>query len=404
MKLKQTLNLLATMVIPFALTGCWSSLDIKQTAIAVGTGIAKTDQGYSVSLELLSPSSENGSGASGSKSQKGGKSVVIERSASSIHGATREFIRDMKRRVVYTHNKIWILDENVARDNIVQPLDLLQRDQMFRMRSHLFVTPDDPREVLETNPLFKDVSSVELALGMEEVKFVSDFTTPDLRTFLRDINGPTHSTYLPVVRVERNAKLDTTTIDGTAIIKHEKMVGTLTTSETMGLLWLLGEVKGASISAQTPSGSNVQLEVTKSEAQIQPTLHGGPASANIQIQLLGTLAEIPSNTTLSEAWLRQMEQTISHDIQSQVETTLEKLQKQYHTDVTNVGLGIYRNDPRGWQRVAPLWDNVFTNAHIHVAVETHIYHQGLVNHTTESVTKRPKYVPYLPDSWMHRPQ
>ena len=89
-------------------------------------------------------------------------------------------------------------------------------------------------------------------------------TIQDVDEMLTDITG---AVAIPYVRIKlekhkegKNIKFPH--IDGTAIFHRDKMVGTITESETRGILWLRDEIKGYTVS--------VELEGEKGLVSLNP--------------------------------------------------------------------------------------------------------------------------------------
>jgi len=380
------------------LTGCWSSLDFKNAAIVMGTGFDSDPQGYRISVEMLIPGAEQ----SGSQSNPVAQSLVLERADQNLHGFARHFIRDSKRKLVFTHNRVWIVKDTLAKENLLRILDILERGEMLRMHSYLFITPENPTEILKTHPLFKTQTSIELSLGMKEVKFVSDYATPNVREFMRMLSEPPYTAFLPVLHIRQNTNKPIPEVGETAIIKGDHMIGELNRNETMGLLWLRGSVKGTTISAGGIADHPVQIEAHGLDTKIKPVLQDGKLSVNVKVSLRGAVAEVAPEVRVNEDFIKELEQQVSDKVAAQIRETLQTLQGTFQTDITGIGLEVYRRYPQEWHRLEKNWDELFAAAKVHVDVKAEIYHQGLVDHTLGADRARPKFNPYRPGEWKER--
>src|SRR5699024_9440156 len=120
--------------------------------------------------------------------------VLEEVTDSPLDGA-REVIKYTKRRLDFGHAETWIIGEELAKDDFVRSLDFVRRDQMFRLNGHLFITKDDPTDVLNTATLYEDLVASELAASMEQTQFVAEYAPITLREFYRSIEGPVGNGY-----------------------------------------------------------------------------------------------------------------------------------------------------------------------------------------------------------------
>src|SRR5699024_6946234 len=141
------------------------------------------------------------------------------------------------------------------------------------------------------------------------------------------IEGPVPNAYIPIIYLDENNKEELTVIDGTAVIKKDRMVGELDKLETAGLNLLLNNVKGGSIQVNLDDAEDekVSIEISK----------------------------------------------------------LKKLQQEYQTDITKIGTETYKKYPKEWHRIHSDWDEIFANANVTIDVQTNITHQGLINRDIE---------------------
>lgn len=351
------------------LPGCWSSLELRKSSLVMGTAVDRKHNGYSVSVEIL--------GTKGSANEQSDtKAIVLREDGKNLHDAARELIRLSKRRLIFTHNRVWILSERTAKDDLMTPLDVIQRDQMLRLTSYVFITSDNPQSLLGKG-LFRSSPSIELATGMKNVQFVSDFASEDLRQFLEMMNRPTQAGYLPIINLSKSPN-SVIGLRGTALIKKNKMVGILSPEETMGLLWIRGNVHGGSIKARLSNGTTVQVEILKSHTKLRPVIRQGHLSVDISVNVKGTLANVPVQQAVTQAFIHTVEERASEGIQEEIQDCLHKLQHSYRCDVTKIGVRLYQRDPRDWEKYGRRWDETFSQANIHVSVKTDVTHPGLI--------------------------
>jgi spore germination protein KC len=375
------------------LTGCWDGLDIKNVAIVTGTGISKSEEGYRISIQVLNP----GGGKDGeSKSEPKTGSTVLEHTAKTIHGFSRDFTRIIKRRLVFSHNRVWIVHDSLAKENLLLVLDFLQRNEFPRLNSYLLITQDDPADLLRAPPLLKSISTTELFEGIKSSSSASNYASNDIRETLRMLTEPPNTAYLPIVRIGNSADTPTLEITGTAVFNRGRMTGKLDTDETIGLLWLWNQVKDISISAEGASKHPLQVQVKGTGTSVETSLRGERLSSDVNIRLRGTVAEIPPQIEVTETLMDELGEQVSATVTKQVEATLKALQKKYHTDITGIGLNVYRKYPKEWHKVEPRWDEIFSHAKVTVHVKAEIYHPGLVKNTFGKTRKKPEMNPFLP--------
>lgn len=217
----------------FLLTGCWSSQELDNVALVHGVGVDKSDDQLNISVEIIKPT--NGQQNGETDGQENGQHIVLKQNADTLLEGARGLIRDAKRRLEFGHARAWIVSERLAKEeNFVHVLDSVRRDQMLRLNSHLFITQEDPSEILNTPTLYEDLSSIELVSALEHTEFNTDYVPTTLREFYKLIEGPVSNAYIPMILVEKKEEQTITSINGTAVIKQNKWWEILTPKKQWG--------------------------------------------------------------------------------------------------------------------------------------------------------------------------
>ncbi|MBD7939746.1 Ger(x)C family spore germination protein [Cytobacillus sp. Sa5YUA1] len=377
----------------FLLTGCWSSQELDKSALVHGIGLDKSDGQLRISVEIIKPTgpSEQGGGEGGGGN---GQNILLERDADSLIQGAREFIKDAKRRLYFEHTRLWVIGEELAKDNFIDYLDESRRDQMFRLNSYLFITEENPIDILGTSTLYEDLSSAEIVSALEQTQYIAEFTSVKIYEFYKLIEGPIPNAYLPIIKTKKEKDKAITSLDGTAVIRNDKMVGKLNTHETVGLNILLNKAKGGGRTVSLNDKEKVSLEIKKSETKIKPILNGNQLNAHLNIKIEGTLADNTTKSNINEQWISKVEEEVSNQTEKNVRLTLDKLQKELKTDISGIGLETYRKYPKQWQGIQSEWNEIFSNADIIIDVHTNITHQGLINKSINRNHKKPYNNPY----------
>lgn len=275
-----------------------------------------------------------------------------------IQGA-REFIKDAKRRLYFEHTRLWVIGEELAKDNFIDYLDESRRDQMFRLNSYLFITEEKPIDILGTSTLYENLSSAEIVSALEQTQYIAEFTSVKMYEFYKLIDVLIPNAYLPIIRTRKEKGKAITSIDGTAVINTYKMVGKLNTDETVGLNVLLNKVKGGSKTVSLNDKEKISVEIKKLETEINPTLDGNQLEAYLKIEIEGTLADNTTNRNINDQWISKVEEEVSNQTEKYVRLTLNKLQKVIKTDISGIGLETYRKYPKQWKNVQSEWNEIF---------------------------------------------
>ncbi|QQK75493.1 Ger(x)C family spore germination protein [Salicibibacter cibarius] len=372
--------------------GCWSGSDLDEVAMVFGGGLDKTENGYELSVEILQSSGE----ITAAESDHEGMVLSMERET--LFDAVRSMIRQEKRRLIFTHTNILVLGESLAVDDLTTPIDVLKRDQMPRLNSLLLITPDDPKDILETATISGDLTSVEMADSMEGTEFTGEFKPMDLKTVFEMLNSPISATFVPMLQINNENKKTIAELSGTAVINEDQMVGTLNVPETKGLLYLRNEAERGSITAKLTSGDKVSMEVQDKGVIIDPSLNGDQLTVDIEMEIWGTLAEVPSDMIVNDQTIQEMEDALTEEIRTHMQMTLKKLQKELKTDILDFGILVHQKYPQKWPDLTDQWDDIFANADVNLMIETSIDHEGLLDQ--DEGEEKSESIPFF--FWNHK--
>ncbi|QKY69364.1 Ger(x)C family spore germination protein [Lentibacillus sp. CBA3610] len=371
------------------LTGCWNSQELNDSALVHGVGLDKGSNGkIKFSTEIIKPGESSG-GEGGTT----GESIILEYEADTLIEGARESIRGIKRRVYFDHNRIWVISEELAKEDFIGYLDLSRRDQMFRLNSYIFITEGDPIDILETPTLYEDLSSTEIVSALDQTQYVAGYTPVKLYDLFRLMEGPIPNAYIPIIHTKEVNEQVITSLGGTAVINNRRMIGKLNNEESVGLNVLLDRATGGYVDVEV-NGDKVSVEINNSKTELKPTLQGNKLKAHIEVTIDGTLADNTSKNPVNEQWLNQVQEEVNKKTKRQIHSTLDTLQQELKTDITGIGMETYRKYPEKWKHVQDQWNDIFTKAEISVKVNTDINHQGLINKSMERHNERPHNNPY----------
>ncbi|MEI7027050.1 Ger(x)C family spore germination protein [Paenibacillus sp. y28] len=150
------------------LPGCWSSHELTRWGFVQAAAI---DLGKNGQLQLTvqiyrAGSSKGGAGGGGSPAQqtKSGPSFInIQTSSSTVHGATRDAVLQLGRRLQWSHMRMLLLGEDIARSqNIPQILDYFSRNNEPRGTVSLLITEGEAQQYLNLRPLIEGTMGQQL--------------------------------------------------------------------------------------------------------------------------------------------------------------------------------------------------------------------------------------------------
>lgn len=248
--------------------------------------------------------------------------------------------------------------------------------------SFLYISEGKAKEILTLVPPLERYSGEVLRkFTKEEVGL-----TTTLRDFEMGLMGDSESAPLPYIKKlisKEKARKEYETIpviNGTAIFKKDKMVGTLDLTETRGLLWLKDKMKNATISIK-PKGEKEEITMSPTAGSISfhPIIKGNRWIMKLNIDTEGDIVQNETQLNLmNEDIIMDITKDYEKDLKDRVAQTIEKLQKQMKADVINFGRKFHQMCPKAWNNVKDKWDEKFPEVEVKINVNAQIRRPGYI--------------------------
>jgi len=224
---------------------------------------------------------------------------------------------------------IALFEEKVARDGIVQVLDVFLRDPSVGARVHLAVVDGKAQEVFEGN--YGDRGNGQYLKELIEHNMKGgNLPVANLHRFLFDFYQQGKDPYLPYLRKESN---DLVTLAGVALFNNEKVVDILHENKLFYFKLLVDRFTMGQVMVEEEHGKATVKSIT-SDTNMKLTKRN-PYEITFNITLKGILTE-HQGIRLEKGEVKKIEQALEKQINQKCMQLLEEFQK---LDVDPVGLG-----------------------------------------------------------------
>lgn len=372
------------LVLLLLLAGCGKQ-ELNQMALVMAVGLDKDKSGtYRVTAQIVRPADARGS--TGAPSGGTGEPVwTASAEGASIFEAIRNLSRFSSRRVFWAHNKVIVVGEDLAKDNIVDLMDFFTRNHELRMNTWIVMTPGKAADLVITK------TGMEVVPGdsIDRLFRFSPIVSEAPRTTIKEVTSAYLSrTSNPVMAIVKKKKRvrnadsgsefgskDQVELSGTAVFRKEKMVGTLTPEESRALLWFIDKVDSGVFTLPCPDNPKLptSLELKHAKFKIEPGFADDQVSFDIKLDAQLDLVELgcPTPLTIAEA-ADQLEEAAAKKIQGDVLSMLNKAQKVYKTDFLDLGKTFQNRYPGKWMQIHGKWSQYLQEADIKVQVSANI--------------------------------
>ncbi|GAX91387.1 Ger(x)C family spore germination protein [Effusibacillus lacus] len=373
---------LCTVVLPLA--GCWDRREINDVLVVGGAGIDKKEDKIELSVQMVIPRTMDGGqtmGGSGGK-RGGGEQPTVVRSATgvTIADAMAKLQEKIPRKIFWGQQKILVIGEGLAKEGIREEIDFITRHPEPRLRILVFVSKGKAADILEILPPLEQFS-VEQIRELAKLRFGLEVTTKDLLQMLR---GEAGAAVLPWIEEEpprQDGEKNKTTIrlNGSAVIKKDKMIGYINDEITRGVLWLRNEIRQTMVTIEPKEAEGrVSLEMLRANVELLPKIENGKWKMTVKVV---TEDDVVQNGTplnmMNPTVIKILEKEAAYDLEYRIRMTLDEVQKGMKADVFGFGEAFHRKYPEQWATVKDRWDKVFPKVDVQLHAKVYIRRPGL---------------------------
>ncbi|MCV9886757.1 Ger(x)C family spore germination protein [Metabacillus halosaccharovorans] len=378
-------------------SGCWSKKDLNELAIVTAIGIDKTEDGYSVSIQVLNPSELAGNTSSGRT-----EVARFIKSGETVFEALRKLSTDTPRRVYLAHLREVVFGEELAREGIGKALDFISRDHEMRTDFYITVAKGSTAadilniqtaiEKVPANKLFNALENSEIVwaaaktVKLDELinSIVSKGKEPVLTGIYHYGSAEVGSNIENVHNVSPETGLR---IDYLAVFKKDKLIGWLNMNESKGFNYITDNIKNTAVTIEQEDGK-ITIETLRSKTKVKGKMEKGKPVIDITVTPEGNIADVESSIDLSKPEnIDKLEKKYADNIKEKVQTSVQKVQEDFQSDIFGFGEVIHRADPKAWKGLEDNWDEHFTNLNVNVHVKTEIRRLGTITDSFQKETK-----------------
>lgn len=351
------------------LTGCWDVQDISNRAYISAIGLDMAEDGlltnYRVTFEIVQPLLLK-------EPQK--KATLVQTIESpSIGTALQELQARISRQLNMAHVRVLVIGEDLAKTkNFLDISDFFQRNPNIQKRIQLvMVQGGEARDILESNPVCEKYIAKEL-VSMAQLRFplAREIRFLDFITGLRVHDGRGF-----ITRTFVSAEDQLIIRHGGGVYNQWKLAGWLSSEETRDANWLVGG-DSFTIDAQRDKSIYTYLIDAKS-VKITPIADKISPEFDVEVRVTGAIMQQQGDhlDVSDPKVLRQLEQLFAGTIRHQIESAIEKAQKDFRVDYLGFDSVLRQQDPALYQKLD--WNQVFPTIPVHVRVESRISRFGL---------------------------
>ncbi|SMC26959.1 spore germination protein KC [Clostridium acidisoli DSM 12555] len=358
------------------LSGCWDRKELNEIGIIVGVAV---DKDLNTNQIILTCEAIKTSNLKKGESQVSSTTEYVSVKGATIYDAIRNCSKKFDRKIFFSHDKVIIISENLARDGIAPILDAFVRDYETRPLVWLIVAKDkDINETLSVKHgieaiqglYLRDIISKEWATSEVQATGLIDFYKKMLGKGTNPIAGAAE-----VINDFKNPNGEDSreiSLSGAAAFKKDKFVGYLNDKETRGYNWITNQVKSGVINVPgiTNKSKLIAVEIKRAGSNIKSEMLNGNYIFNINVVEEGNIGEVQDTTDVTDPAIQEkIEKEQEEEIKQEIKMAIKKAKEDFKCDIFGFGNVLYRSNPKQWEKVKDSWNDVFIHAEYNINVK-----------------------------------
>jgi len=368
-------------------TGCWNRRELNDLAIVTGIAIDKIDNKYHVSVQVVDPGE-----VAGKKGSSGRAPVTLyDASGDTVFEVIRRMTTVSPRKLYFSHLRIFVLSEELAREGIGKTLDFFARDHEVRTDFYIVVSRGRAAKdiisiltPLEKNPSTKMFTSLEVSekawaptVAIQLDELISDIVSEGKEPILTGIyikgNSVMGKSQGNLGAIDAPANLQ---YGGIAVFKKDRMIAWLNEEESKGVSDLTNRLDSTVMELACGNNEKLGIEVIRSQTKVKGRVKDGKPEIEVTIRREANIGDVECQIDLTKSkTLYDLEKAMEQKVKSNVERALRKAKK-LNSDIFGFGEAIHRADPNYWQTAKKDWDKHFPSLPVQIKVDAKIRQMG----------------------------
>lgn len=341
------------------------------TGFAVDKGV---DGSYEIAVEIMNPVIK------GREAEL--TPVVMWMEGESIFDAIRNLVIRVGKKLYWSHAKVVIISEEIAREGVLPVLDWVYRDPETRSDIRVLIARGSKaREILLSKAEIGVSVSFQLQNTFMAETVVNQFMEMELYLLQKRVSQEGITSMAATVNLIEQEEKMIPQVYGTAVFYAGKMVGWLNGEESRIVSWLSGTAqRGLIIQKKKEDGGSVIFELKKSSVQYK-AVYTDELFFEVHVKANSQIAELNrTNPDYSnQKVLERLEFELEQYLEDRMDYVIQKIQKEFQSDILGLGSKTKNQLPRVWKQIGDNWSEVYPTVTVRVKVDMEVVGTSLMS-------------------------
>lgn len=360
-------------------TGCKDATEIEKLGIILAVGFdLSSDNNYLVTIEVMDSSTSIGENAKANNYTAEGETVFK---------AITNIYKKVGEKFNYAHIQYIVIGDSMARRGIAPVIDFSLRYNQVRPTTPFLVTNGKAQDIIGAKVSTNAISAFSVTNLLELQRERGETAVTTNLDFVNSVAHGSESTTCGLINIDRS-KLDKNknyNLSGAAVFHKDKLVGYLSTKETMGLNWIRGttyrNILMADYMIEYPENYKISLDVTSASEKTDIKVYDNKVNIKVNIKAKSSIREMTGkidpkkDPNILDELAKRQDQVIYSDVY----LVLNKAQKDFKLDIFDFGNIMMRKYPNEWMYMEKDWNDIFKDIKINIDVNTQVNKTGVLS-------------------------
>lgn len=359
-------------------TGCWNAREINELAFVLSIGLDKAGDGFKVTAQIAKPATYSKTPSGGGAAEKEKSYWVVSSTGKTIFEAIRNMASISPRRIFWSHIKVIILSEQIAKNSTLEIFDFFIRNPELRLRTLVAVTPGEAGKLFEVVPTMEKDPSLYLEKIIENKSLTGKSYGIMLKDFVEEYLDPYVSPVTSRIVLDISESETILKTIGAYVFGKNKLVGSLSEEETRGLLWIKNKMNNSIMVVSCPyDGLPVTLEIKNSKSTFESYLDSSTPYFTVKVDTTASLTEQACLTDFNDTEkLDELKKTLESAIQKDIELMISAAMD-LGVDFPGFSRILHRQHKDEWHQISENWNELFSRSKVKVIAKAEIPHMSL---------------------------
>lgn len=365
-------------IVIYSFTGCWNYREINNLSLVSGIAIDRNelDGKYEVTVEVVNIKK-------GKESETNSEYITL--CGNSLFDIVRNMISISSRRLYFSHAKIVIISESLARESLSKAIDWYVRDAETRTDIYLLISKEKTaKEVLMTKRNDGTIVSFDLAKVIRNEKNVATAPVVDLWDFLDTLKQKGINKALPLIYLDHSGTKAVPRIDGMGIIDDDSLIGMIDGEISKYLLFATDEIKSGILVLDNYTDKPISFEIFKNKTKKKYNIENGKMKIQVFTDTVVSIAETQSKETFyTDEEKEALESRLVNMLEEKIYNSIKIIQTEYKSDILGFGVRLYKDRPEVWKELSEEWTYNFANLDVEVISKIKIKNSAITSKPVE---------------------